>query len=159
MTTSAAKAVLVGIMALVVLGCSNRHAQFDGMVPAAATSVQYTDQTGGGNGVTFHVTSAPNSYQYVDTVRRNLSASGYSLCAKSAIAQWTPQPVDSQSVEKSGFWINEMYSTKGYDKFFLIRVDSIPTANGKAWNQRFTIAAQTIVEGKQNMPSIKEFCG
>lgn len=158
MVTSVAKALLI-ITAVVTLGCNtNGRALFDGIVPASATSVQYINQSGVNIGVKFHLVSSPHSYQYIDAVRKKLRASGYRLCDKSAITKWAPRPADPRDVAAPAFWINELYATKGYGKFFLIRVDSVPAVNGLTWNQRFILGEQIIHDGKQNMANIQEFC-
>jgi hypothetical protein len=138
--------------------CSNQENTFDGMVPAGATSVSYAQHSDAENGVAFHVTTQPKSYKDIDVVRARLRASGYTLCEKSAISEWAPQPEGSQHQAIKGFWIVELYASDRYKSFFSLRAESIPTAGGTAWNQGFSLASQTIPEGRQDMVSIKEFC-
>jgi hypothetical protein len=158
MMTRATKALIIVTTGIAILGCTSQHAQFVGMLPAGATSVTYSNSSKTDSGVAFHMVSAPNSYQYVDAVRRKLSASGYELCGKSAISKWTPRPTYPRNSAEYGYWINELYATKGHGKFFLIRVDAIPDMSGQTWRQAFTLATQSIASGHQNTSSIREFC-
>jgi len=157
MLTRVARVLLV-ITVLMASGCTNRRALFDGMVPASATSVHYVDESRLNIGVKFRLVSSPNSYQYVDAVRQKLHSAGYTLCNKSAITKWVPRPFDPREAAAPAFWINELYASKGYGSFFLVRVDSIPAVNGLTWNQKFVLSEQIIHDGKQNMANIREFC-
>lgn len=155
---SAVKVVLTLIATLVASACSNRQTPFDGMIPAGATSVSYARQSDAGNGVTFNVSSTPNSYEYVDTLRAKLHASGYTPCNKSAISKWEPFPTDDRHKSPAAFWIVELYTAENYSSFFVVRAEASPTENGRNWIQSFSLAVQTIPKGRQNMASIKEFC-
>jgi hypothetical protein len=138
--------------------CSNRQAAFDGMIPAGATSVSFARQSDAGVGVTFHASTDPNSYRYVDAIRNKLHESGYTLCKKSAISQWEKQPAAAGHAAAQGVWIVELYAAHGYGSFFVLRSEALPTDGGRVWNQGFSLAVQSIPPARQNMASIKDFC-
>jgi len=139
-------------------GCSKSDNQFEALLPAEATSVSYMRESDSSEGVTFQVQSEPGAYRYIEPLREKVIASGYVLCKKSALSEWTPKPVESGKPGNHAFWLTELYTTKDHTKFFVIRVDGTPADGGVSWRQGFRLATQTVGQGKQNIGSINEFC-
>lgn len=152
------RAQLIVVATVMLVGCTNHRAQFDGLVPASATSISYATRTDGSSAVTFHVASPARSYDRIDDVREGLKAEGYGLCRKSAISKWEHQPASPRDKTLPGFWIVELYSSARYEKFFVLRVTARPSIDGRTWDQHFSIASQAVPAGRQDMSSIKEFC-
>ncbi|QWT20483.1 hypothetical protein KPL74_00380 [Bacillus sp. NP157] len=141
-----------------IAACTNGRNQFSTMIPASATSVTYAHDLTSGEEVSFDVLSKPGSYQYIQPIRNELGRAGYVLCKKSAVSTWKPSPGSDTGGLPNKSWIVEMYATRNFEKFFVMRVNAGPSEHGAEWAETFHLAAQNVPKGRQDMTSIKEFC-